>query len=389
MIYFPAPYPDEVGGSLLVRACRHLGLSFKALLAQVVGQRGQTSCALLLTSHLPRVARLAGIDAEDLLWGHTIFGYVTAFQPPHATRHFRDLLLLRPHESPLKAGVLARSGIDNAPFRRFCPSCLEQDRMKYGEAYWHRSHFLPAVYVCPQHGDRLLMTDIPILRPKAAGFYTLPGEIGGRRIQCGASPNILRAIAARSVALCGADSPRKADWIGGYRDLAIRKGYVLKTKDRIVAGRQLSRDLLTYYSPTLLASAGAPVPVNKDNPWPSLIVRGLENCPFIPVKHLLIAHFLEQCAPGTKIIDYRPPGPHPKDSEAADEALSFQLRRLLAELGVHGHKYTEKKVMMQIGAWSAFRHDRKCFPRTAALIADFLCSDLSERRYKTPPALRI
>lgn len=39
---------------------------------------------------------------------------------------------------------------------KLCPSCVQQDLVELGYAYWHRSHHLPGVSVCWRHGDRLI-----------------------------------------------------------------------------------------------------------------------------------------------------------------------------------------------------------------------------------------
>lgn len=39
---------------------------------------------------------------------------------------------------------------------KLCPSCVQEDLLELGYAYWHRSHHLPGVSVCWRHGDRLM-----------------------------------------------------------------------------------------------------------------------------------------------------------------------------------------------------------------------------------------
>ncbi len=34
---------------------------------------------------------------------------------------------------------------------RYCPQCLDQDYLTWGEPYWHRVHQLPSVFFCPEH----------------------------------------------------------------------------------------------------------------------------------------------------------------------------------------------------------------------------------------------
>lgn len=59
---------------------------------------------------------------------------------------------------------LSFSGVVRVPRReimvhgkaKLCRSCVEQDLLELGYAYWHRSHHLPGVYVCWRHGDSLM-----------------------------------------------------------------------------------------------------------------------------------------------------------------------------------------------------------------------------------------
>lgn len=58
------------------------------------------------------------------------------------------------------------SGVARVPRRegvvhgkaKLCPTCVQQDLLELGYAYWHRSHHLPGVSVCWRHGDSLMHT---------------------------------------------------------------------------------------------------------------------------------------------------------------------------------------------------------------------------------------
>lgn len=66
----------------------------------------------------------------------------------------------------LKGSALGRSfsGVVRVPRRegavhgkaKLCPTCVQQDLLEVGYAYWHRSHHLPGVSVCWRHGDPLI-----------------------------------------------------------------------------------------------------------------------------------------------------------------------------------------------------------------------------------------
>lgn len=43
---------------------------------------------------------------------------------------------------------------------KYCPTCLIEDEVKYGEPYWHRVHQLRGVFYCPEHRDKLVYSAI-------------------------------------------------------------------------------------------------------------------------------------------------------------------------------------------------------------------------------------
>lgn len=66
--------------------------------------------------------------------------------------------------------TLSASGIPR--YLKYCPICAAEDREKYGEAIWHRSHQLEHLILCPKHNIYLVNSSItmmgkesPILHP--------------------------------------------------------------------------------------------------------------------------------------------------------------------------------------------------------------------------------
>jgi hypothetical protein len=56
-------------------------------------------------------------------------------------------------------------------YLRYCPVCVSENRRKYGEAYWQRSHQLIGVDVCPIHGCYLEETDVVIAGKASPRLY--------------------------------------------------------------------------------------------------------------------------------------------------------------------------------------------------------------------------
>lgn len=62
-----------------------------------------------------------------------------------------------------------RFGTPRSQVALFCPACKDEDRRRYGFAYWRRQHHLPAVDWCPTHGT-------PLVGCAKGSFATQPGQ---------------------------------------------------------------------------------------------------------------------------------------------------------------------------------------------------------------------
>lgn len=70
-----------------------------------------------------------------------------------ATAQVRQIELMLRGES----GIFSNRGLcDHVKNLKVCPCCMEEDRERYGEAYYHTEHHLPGVRVCLKHGKTLL-----------------------------------------------------------------------------------------------------------------------------------------------------------------------------------------------------------------------------------------
>ena len=59
-----------------------------------------------------------------------------------------------------------------AKYLRYCPMCAADDRNKYGETYWHRSHQIQGIQVCPHHGCYLINSDLIISGQSSPSLVT-------------------------------------------------------------------------------------------------------------------------------------------------------------------------------------------------------------------------
>ena len=48
---------------------------------------------------------------------------------------------------------------------RYCPACVNRERSRFGEAYWHRSHQFPGVLICTEHKAWLEESEVVFTHP--------------------------------------------------------------------------------------------------------------------------------------------------------------------------------------------------------------------------------
>lgn len=384
---FQRPYPDEIVGSVVLRACIHSGLALKTLRREFL-ERPDGQMSFFLPSGLPVLARRLEQDPEELTQLHTILPYATAYMRASRARAF-----LAEAVAPAGAGsadslhALASAVTRGIHTLRFCQRCLLHDVQRYGEAYWHRTHLLPGMRRCPWHDTVLL--EVPA--PKALEALNLVRASTGA-IAARACPSALphrRYLDTLARIACESLDPgwsHRDDWAQVYRAAALAKGYA--SSDNMVASRPLCSDLLQQYGAAYLQAAGCAITGLAERAWPALMVRPGTTVPFTAAKHVLLRAFLECCGSEPKHLGYRPPGKLPMDVAQADCLCSALARRAWEKAQSAQVRLTVKELLESTGMRSAFRHDRHQWPRTAAVLDEFKRSSQAERQIGRRPYWR-
>ena len=153
--FFPDPYPDELFYSLCARFSERMSYTTLRQVVEELFGDGQVIAAVAFPSHLDQlVARLppgSGYSATSLIADHTLLPFFGPFLPP--TRLMRLRADMRGKRGPslhMRSGVMA-STVPLPSALRYCPCCVEEDRTRFGETYWHRLFQLPGVQICPVH----------------------------------------------------------------------------------------------------------------------------------------------------------------------------------------------------------------------------------------------
>lgn len=153
---FSVPYSNELIYSTIARAGVYHGIvSPKQLLDEMYGNR-KVIATLDLPSHLSIIAKhlyqTGRYPVKQLIYEHTLF----PLYAPFVGKEVRDeAIRLMEHQAQgsvhLMLGVAAsRIKVDNR--FRYCLDCVAAQLNQYGEAFWQRDWYLPALPYCSKHG---------------------------------------------------------------------------------------------------------------------------------------------------------------------------------------------------------------------------------------------
>ena len=172
--FFPDIYPDELVYSVLSRCYEKSGfLSYTNAAQEMFKNRFEHPKPEFLNAYTGQLKdRLTcTMTAKELICAHTMFPYFARFLP---CERRKDAMKAMQRQSPDiidKLGYSVKRGLEKK-YLRYCPLCAENDRAKYGEAYWHRKHQLFGVSICPEHRVFLIESPAEISSKSSPGFFS-------------------------------------------------------------------------------------------------------------------------------------------------------------------------------------------------------------------------
>jgi len=162
LLFFPAPYPDEILYSVLCRFHIRCGIPCAKQTNLAVWGKSYGN-KLFLPDNIEeislRIPQEANLTAERFISENTIFPLLK----PFLTQEKGDAII--------KAMMFGNAYIYNIigfvrvftmqhRYLRYCNQCVESDTKIYGEPYWHRIHQISGVYFCPIHGTATIEADV-------------------------------------------------------------------------------------------------------------------------------------------------------------------------------------------------------------------------------------
>jgi len=287
----PAPYPDELGYSVIARYLAQWQYSQNDKLLHDLLGPSKAGVDPTTPPHLSRLAKSLGFaGARSFAARHTLLPYYLAFVPAMDRRRALRALL---SDDTAVASKVARTLVYRCAEPdtfRFCADCMRRDLVVYGETYWHRAHQLPGVLRCARHRTLFRDSRVPFRSERPNEYWAATWEAlmpsRTKRLAPQMSGALAELVATRSLSLLSTGFARDecTSWLQ-YRLILRQLGYVDAT-GRLNASR-FEEDLLTYFA----ANDCQPQRFGLDRWWLQITRRSSVQY-HVPVQHLLLQAFI-------------------------------------------------------------------------------------------------
>lgn len=162
IVYFPTIYEDELMYSVCARFYWHSGfLTYRDVAGMLYQVRNARPSIEFINNMAPEVRELLlkQCSMETIIHKHTMFPmYMRFYGMDRRKETFQALLKMDSNKN-----IFPRiSYKENTRYLRYCPVCAKEDRERYGETYWHRSHQLYGNDICYRHECYLINSSVMI-----------------------------------------------------------------------------------------------------------------------------------------------------------------------------------------------------------------------------------
>lgn len=228
IVYFPQIYPDELVYSLFARYHEKSGsVAYRYTAEQLfrsAGTKPDPEYINPLTEEALRVLAKQ-LDPDTLIQKHTMLPASIRFLPRERKQQaYQAMKSMSGNVWNLIYRTPAKTAEEQA--LRYCPVCAEEDRKQYGETYWHRSHQLKGIRVCPEHACFLHRSQLSLHSREKPHLTSAEGVIpeGEPAAACMVQRELELAEFIRNVFQAPLE-PDRACRIGEYLGSRLNAGY--------------------------------------------------------------------------------------------------------------------------------------------------------------------
>jgi len=305
MLTIPKPYPDELLYSILVRYYIRSGYGrVSKVQVKLFDTLPQQAWDIFLPSNLSRLTRKLWTKAkytpDYFIQHHTLYPFYSQFLVPVEAELLRQVMIQQKNTSiPMTAKVSLDVDTAHQSHLKFCPKCFDQESEELGEAYWHRTHQIPGIVLCPDHEVPLLNSTVCLnsnsIHYIAADSDTCP--VPNTDIKYAISTlkkmvaytETLESLINSSISFKGMGWLRKR-----YQKYAVQKGFLqFQTSNKFIfAEAKFVDEFIGFYGNEFLSSI---LPISVENSKEHF-VQCLLACDLSQtidrVTHILIINFL-------------------------------------------------------------------------------------------------
>jgi hypothetical protein len=297
--FLPSFYEDELLYSWFARYhIRSCNMSPKATMNDLFGTPSILAVPDLPT-HLNEVyERTKHFDpphVNEWIEQHTFYHYYTTFAKQDVKKKVYETMYDGKVRGSLHmiTGVMA-SSITEYPYFRYCPYCAKEEMERYGENYWHLSHQLPSVLMCPKHETLLIASYVPF---RGANKHTYTAAMSSLLPSHSKTPVYTQKTMKHLVHLANESMKMiqnryRFTWEGiqkAYKYFLQKKRYA--TVNGKVDQQTLAEQFQHFYGEELLTLMQSPINAESESCWLKAITRKHRKV-FHPIRHLLFISFL-------------------------------------------------------------------------------------------------
>lgn len=293
LAFFTDPYEDELLYSALARYHYYMGdISCKQTLVELFNKFtklpaiGLPSDLNILSGNLNNKL----YNAQYLIDQHTIMPYYKPFLFKNRYEKIERIMNIGRGGDIYSTIGISAGGLFQGNVLRYCPTCIEQDKKQYGEAYFHRAHHLDGILVCHKHGTMLNQyTELP------ARYKTKYIRLNDACIDKYVEENTryndqLLWLADAAYYLLSSSLDINYEQVHQkYLKQLREKGYV--SWKGMIDQKQFYNDFTRYYSDYFLNMLHSRIEYSNEYNWLKVITRNSKRCSH-PLRNLLLINFL-------------------------------------------------------------------------------------------------
>lgn len=298
MYFFPTPYEDELLYSVLARYCIQSGnISAIQNFDDIFGTRNAIA-SIELPGNLDALISNMPINtpytADYFIFRHTLFPFIASFIPEGRAKGAMENMKNGDAANVYNMMGITASSIFYNKYFRFCPECMNEDIMTYGETYWHRLHQVTGVFICPKH-KKILHNSSVLMRGENRQAYI---------------PSTVDNCLVKEVKSFSKDTFKKLLWISEDVQTVLNKKFTFQSIEKqkyiymeklieksfanlntMVHQRELRKAVKEFWGEEVLRILQSQINDNKDCYWLSSLVRD-NQVASQPIRHLLVTRAL-------------------------------------------------------------------------------------------------